>query len=324
MPFSDEEEEILAFLLSERDSYYRGDFEVFAGHWHHGPEVRRILSGPQVGTRIHKGWDALLPGFEEGCRQFPQNFDARELLRWDNIQIQLSGDMAWVAYDQVALRQVPGMHVPPFAHEVKIVQRFDGAWKLVCLVGVAPGIGREDAPRIELQADGGVVSINALARERLVSHPGLVVSAGRPRARNRAFDTGLQNAIQRSRKSLATSLPHRFQNEQASLVPLGEDDAGHPLFCWVMPEQERVLISFDDAFLLGQRLETAATAFRLSPAQLKLAERLASGHDLAGAAEALGVSVNTVRTQLRRMFEKTGTHNQAGLVSRLLHAQGPD
>lgn len=324
LPFSDEEEEVLAFLRSEQESYYRGDFDAFIDHWHHGPEVRRILSGPQVGTRVHTGWEQLLPGFVEGCRQFPQNFDARALLRWDNIQIQLSRDMAWVAYDQVALRHVPGMHVPPLAHEIKILQRFDGAWKIVCLTGVAPGIGREDAPRIELRADGRVVSINTLARERLTSHAGLMVSGGRLRARSRAFDAGLQEAVERSRKSLATSLPPGFFGEQASVVPLGEDEEGHPVFCWVMAEQERVLITFDDAFLLRRRLEMAAATLGLSPAQLNLAEYLASGHDLARAAQSLGVSVNTVRTQVRRMFEKTGSHNQAALVSRLLNVQGPD
>lgn len=321
---SPEEQEILAFLRSEQESYYRGDFETFTAHWHHGPEVRRIVSGPQVGTRVHRGWQELAPRFKEGMRQYPQNFDARKLLRWENIQVQIAGDMAWISYDQVAVRHAPGMHVPPLSHEVKIVQRIDGMWKLVCLMGVAPAIGREDTPRIELRSDGRVVSINELARERLASHPGLIVSGERPRARNRAFDAGLQAAIEQCRKRLATNLPNGFLNDQASAVPLGEDEAGHPLFCWLFSEQERVLISFDDAFLLRGRLEKAAATFGLSPAQLNLVELLASGHDLAKAAEELGVTVNTVRTQVRRMFEKTHARNQAALVSRLLSVQGPD
>jgi DNA-binding CsgD family transcriptional regulator len=69
---------------------------------------------------------------------------------------------------------------------------------------------------------------------------------------------------------------------------------------------------------------TPQTKGRMAWPQLNLAARLASGHDLAGAAHELGVSVNTVRTQIRRMFEKTSTHNQASLVSRLLNIQGPD
>lgn len=324
MPFSDEEEEVLGFLRSEHESYYRGDFEAFVDHWHHGPEVRRILSGPHVGTRCHSGWEELKPRFEEGFRQFPQDFDAKKVFRWENIQIQLSGDMAWISYDQVATRQLPGMHAEPFAHETKIVQRFDGAWKLVCVIVVVPGVGREDAPRIELKADGTVVSVNALARERLASHPGLIVSGQRPRARDRAYDPGLQSAVKQSKERLATNLPRGFLRDEASVVPLGEDEAGRPLFCWVATEQERVLISFDDEFLLRGRLEKAAANFGLTPAQLKLAEHLASGQELAKAADELGVSVNTVRTQLRRMFEKTRTHNQAALVSRLLNTTGPD
>ncbi|MEY8098508.1 helix-turn-helix transcriptional regulator [Falsihalocynthiibacter sp. S25ZX9] len=324
MPFTDEEEEILTFLRSEQESYYHGDFDAFVDHWHHGPEVRRIISGPQVGTRIHSGWDELLLRFQEGFRQFPQNFEARDLLRWENIQFQITADMAWISYDQIAVKHVPKMHVSPMSHEVKIIQKFKGSWKIICLIVVVPGIRREDVPLIELTADGRVARINKLASERLGAHSGLVVSGGRLHARIRKFDTDLQKAIERAKNRLATNLPRGFQSEPASIVPLGENEAGHPIFCWIATEQERVLISFDDEFLLRGRLEAAVPTFGLSPAQLKLAELLALGQDLGTAALELGVSINTLRTQVRRMFEKTDTHNQAALLSRLLNSQGPD
>lgn len=324
MPFTEEQEELLAFLRSEQESFYRGDFEAFVDHWHHGPEVRRIISGPQVGSRAHLGWDELLPRFEEGFRQFPQNFQASNLLRWENVQIQMTADMAWVCYDQIAVQHVPDMHVAPMSHEVKIVQKFNGSWKIVCLIVIAPGIRREDVPLIELDSDGRVLNINGLARERLDAHPGLVVSNEHVHARKRKWDAGLQTAIDRAKSRLATNLPQGFRNDNASVVPLGENEAGNPIFCWIATEQERVMVSFDDAFLLRVRLEAAAPTFGLSPAQLKLAELLALGQDLGAAALELGVSINTVRTQVRRMFEKTDTHNQAALLSRLLNSQGPD
>jgi len=323
MAFSDAEEEVLAFLRSEQETYYRGDFEAFISHWHHGPEVRRILSGPQVGTRIHRGWDDLRPRFEEGFRQFPQDFDSRKLLRWENIQVQLVGDMAWVSYDMRTVGSVPRMHAPSFGHETKIVQRFGGEWKLVCLIVVVPDIAREDTPRIELAVDGRVVGVNDLARDRLSAHPGLTISGNRPRARQRAFDADLQAAIERKLQGLATNLPGGYMGGQPIVVPLGDDDAGQPIFCWVQSEQERILISFDDEILLRRRLERAGAVFGLSPAQLNLAELLASGRDQAAAAQTLGVSVNTIRTQARRMFEKTNTHNQAAMISRLLNLQAP-
>ena len=319
-----EEEEILEFLRSEQDAYYQGDFEAFIEHWHHGPEVTRMISGPHVGTRVHRGWDQLLPRFKEGFRQYPQNFDNRAIIRNENVRVEIAGDMAWIRYDQVAVERPEGMHLPSFAHELKIVQRFDGKWKLVCLVDIAPGIGREDTPRIELSEHGEIVFVNDLAKDRLQTHAGLTISGNRLRARQRQFSAGLQKAIDQRQRDLATNLPPGYLNGLAKVVPLGEDEEGRPIFCWVNAEQDRILVTFDDTHMLRRKLENAAETFGLSPAQIALSERLASGHDLSSAASDLGVSVNTVRTQVRRMFEKTGSHSQTGLLSLLLSLENAD
>ncbi len=60
--------------------------------------------------------------------------------------------------------------------------------------------------------------------------------------------------------------------------------------------------------------------FGLTPAEARLAVVLAQGHSLAEALECLGVGVNTVRTQLKSIFGKTGTRRQAELVWLLLSA----
>ena len=57
---------------------------------------------------------------------------------------------------------------------------------------------------------------------------------------------------------------------------------------------------------------------RLTPAETRLARCLASGATLRNAAEQLGVSINTVRSQLRQIFAKTGTSRQAALMRLLL------
>jgi len=166
--------------------------------------------------------------------------------------------------------------------------------------------------------------MNDLARQGLRDHPGLQVFGGKLRTRERKYGPGLQAALEVRMTDLSTNLPPKFLNGVASVVPLGEDDEGHAIFCWVTAEQERVLVTFDDERTLRNKLELTAQTFALSHTQSLLAERLASGHDLAAAASDLGVSINTVRTQIRRMFEKTGTHNQTALISLLLSVQGPD
>jgi DNA-binding CsgD family transcriptional regulator len=57
--------------------------------------------------------------------------------------------------------------------------------------------------------------------------------------------------------------------------------------------------------------------FRLTPAEARLAARLADGSGIDGASAALQVGRETVRTQLRAIFAKTGAHRQAELVALL-------
>jgi DNA-binding CsgD family transcriptional regulator len=58
--------------------------------------------------------------------------------------------------------------------------------------------------------------------------------------------------------------------------------------------------------------------FALSRAEGRLAALLLEGRSLRQAAEELGVSLNTVRTQLRKLFEKTGSSRQGALIRTLL------
>jgi DNA-binding CsgD family transcriptional regulator len=54
--------------------------------------------------------------------------------------------------------------------------------------------------------------------------------------------------------------------------------------------------------------------FRLTPAEARLALLLVGGDTVNEVAERLHLSVATVRTQLKAVFEKTHTHRQAELV----------
>jgi DNA-binding CsgD family transcriptional regulator/PAS domain-containing protein len=71
-----------------------------------------------------------------------------------------------------------------------------------------------------------------------------------------------------------------------------------------------------------QRLDTWAAAFHLSPAETRLWVALAAGRRLIEIAEESGVSLNTVRVQLRTLFQKTGVHRQADLLRLALEARG--
>ncbi|MEW5688351.1 MAG: helix-turn-helix transcriptional regulator [Pseudomonadota bacterium] len=58
--------------------------------------------------------------------------------------------------------------------------------------------------------------------------------------------------------------------------------------------------------------------FGLTPAEVRLAAAMFEGQTLAEAAEDFGLSINTVRYQLARIFDKTGVSRQAELVKLMM------
>jgi DNA-binding CsgD family transcriptional regulator/PAS domain-containing protein len=57
-----------------------------------------------------------------------------------------------------------------------------------------------------------------------------------------------------------------------------------------------------------------ASAFSLTPAEARTLKHLAGGATIAETADAIGISTNTIRTHLARIFSKTGTSRQADLI----------
>jgi DNA-binding CsgD family transcriptional regulator len=62
--------------------------------------------------------------------------------------------------------------------------------------------------------------------------------------------------------------------------------------------------------------------FDLTPAQAKLAVRIASGSSVEEAAAELGVGSETMRKHLKAVFAKTDTHRQGELVALLSKLSG--
>lgn len=79
-------------------------------------------------------------------------------------------------------------------------------------------------------------------------------------------------------------------------------------------QQPLALVALLDA---RPRAALLAELFQFTPAENRLAELMVRGQSPEECARRLGVSINTVRSQLRALFAKTGTQKQAELVGML-------
>ena len=98
---------------------------------------------------------------------------------------------------------------------------------------------------------------------------------------------------------------------RASLFPVR---AGHPIHDLTARSDLLWFVDDPDHDLSPTRAQFYSRAFGLTPAEARLAIHLATGASLTEAADAFGVTHNTVRAQLRAIFDKTDTRRQTDLV----------
>lgn len=114
---------------------------------------------------------------------------------------------------------------------------------------------------------------------------------------------------------------------QGRSFPLRDGDGRATMVAHVLPLRRSAREIFARAYALlvltpvgplnAPPLAMLRTLFDLTPTEARIAQGLAKGETLEDIAEAGGVSILTVRTQMRRVREKTGCSRQAELVSLL-------
>jgi DNA-binding CsgD family transcriptional regulator len=309
---------ILAVIRAETEAWLQRDFEALASHWVQSPQTRRMEAFASLGVRVDEGWDAIAARLRKIVERFPEQASFAERVRWEKVNIVIDANMAWVTYDQIGSDTGEDRK-----RMLKILHRIEGAWKIGCMVLMENTAEEASFPLIEVDANARVLWTNGLARSRLDDHPGLIVAAGHLRTRHRERDAALRDAVRLASSELQSQRPLNVVPKQAWAVALGDDPMGLPMHCWVLLEDGKTLISFDDAQTVTRRIAGARDVYALSPAQVRLARLIVDGHDLAAASVLLGVSVNTLRTQLQRIFDKTGARSQSALVRTLLSVEVP-
>ena len=172
-----------------------------------------------------------------------------------------------------------------------------------------------------VDAAGRILMLNRMAEAILEQNDGLGISgnalhAGRSKEENRLRGLILKAAV--------TGSGHGFESGGMMAVPRPSERRAFEIL--VTPLRPGVLLS-------AQRQQTAAIflvdpenqpepsdealirLFGLTPAEARLAASLIQGKSLKQASEEFRLSRNTVRSQLQRVFDKTGATRQGELVT---------
>ncbi len=163
---------------------------------------------------------------------------------------------------------------------------------------------------------GVILHLNADA-EGLLNNPvsGLTATAGRLSGTNPASKNRLASLI-----TGATGYPalggamflNRERTLQVFIIPLPA--ASHLVIDWQIPLALVCVMSVDKKL---SALELIGQLYDLSPKEKLIASVLLSGRSLDQYALQNSVSMHTVRSHLKNLFEKTGTHSQLELVALL-------
>jgi DNA-binding CsgD family transcriptional regulator len=186
------------------------------------------------------------------------------------------------------------------------------------LHGITNALHLINQPALALDRCGFVVEANALATDLFDSE--IRIKDGRLFVRDKTAKFALatlNGQIQNTSDRVALNAPPIIVRRQGKtpvvIRVLPVDGAARSPFLGA----RAVLVLTDTASRLKVEADLALAVFDLTPAEAKLAARIAVGWSLEQVATELTISRETARRHLKVVFSKTGTHRQGELVALL-------
>lgn len=309
---------IMQVIETETAAYLKKDYETWSRCWMHGRHIRHWGFFGPGGIVMREGWDDHGERMKQFIAANPVPSVAE--IRRESINLRLGKDMAWVTFDQYASRGVgPEIDVSEVNNEARVLEKSADGWKIAYACTFQRSLDHIPSALIRVDREAAVAWMNSAAEKELRNTRGMVVRAGHLRAIDRSADQRLQAAIR-----WAGHLDDGLWPRRGTLPIVLDGGRGEPAnVCWVIAESSTIHVSINNQAMTEERLAAAAPIYGITAAQLRLAGLIIAGHDLVDAAKRLGVSVNTTRTHLQRMFEKTGVRSQPALVRALLSVASP-
>lgn len=313
---SAEQIEIMATIEAETAAYLNRDVDALCDCWVQDQYPQHTTILPYAGMVRANGIDGIRDHFLSHFRVYePLEVGVEAIVR-KNWQFVVRESLAWVTFEQVAASEAA--HMSGSQMHTRILEKVSGQWKLISSTGILSRLDFYESPKIHVDGSAKILYASKESHEVIALHPVLEVSGGRLSAVMEKDRATLRAAIQRAQTEI--------DNGRARLPdPLifEEDSGAESSLCWIAILDMKIVVLLDDTRLIETTIETAGQIYGLSSMQKLVAVGIAKGEELGTIADTLEVSTNTVRTHVKRMFERVGVNNQKALVKRLLSAQSP-
>ena len=311
------EREIIRAIAQETQAFKNADWDAWSACWVHAPRTRDIYASQSAGLHRRFGWQEIA---EEMKEAFEKDLVCKvHHFHQENHHIQIIGNVAWVTFDG---RAETYAQTTEHTLETRILERAEEGWKIVYSCVLQARDPNTSDRQVAVDGKGMVTWISAPCRDFLRAHPVLTISQGRLRAQRPEWDQILQGEIEKSgsKRSYLALWHFAFETGHALRYPviLGTKDDGGVASVILSVRDSTIYVTPQDDAISPLRLSAAQSVFGLSDGQTRVAEMIAMGYGLKRIAEELGISVNTARTHLTRIYEKTGVNAQTALVRILL------
>ncbi len=322
-PREDDTTQIINVLERETAAFLRKDYEAWAECWVKSSDARMFQASVADGMRVQKGWEQYSTAMKGRFSRFPEPNTSFEHMRRENVTVNIGSDMAWVTFDQVGVDTGDAFDLAGIQHELRILHKIDGQWKIACMAVMQRSIDHVHHPLIEIDDDMRVLWLNSEAKSLISDLPELYIDNGKLKAREKRHGESLHSAVLQVSRANRQRICFIPRDQSVLPVALAEDDYGIPRYCWVTCKDDKILISFNDSSIVEQRVAWARQVYGLSSTQTSIVRLILDGNDVAASAHDLGISANTVRTHLQRIYDKTGARSRHALVQAVFQMEPP-
>jgi DNA-binding CsgD family transcriptional regulator len=315
---TEDRERIIAVIEEESSAWIRGDVESWKSCWVQDKHVQHVNACHSIGASILRGFDEISGYMIPHIEAFSARGGPPPKIRCEAWSIAIGSDMAWARFDQFlplesAPDASPGRHI-----QFRILEKVTGEWKIAVSFHLPNRAGGYSMPWVQVDRVGKIKQMGSGAEKALQLHGSLQRINQRLCAR-----VALDNKKLRQVLAEADDLIRDRKGCAPMPLVLNHPDSSSISLAWVTVADMVVVVLLGDAGLLNSKISHAGALLGLTPTQLRVAEAIARGMDLTSVAKLLQVRPNTVRTHVRRMFQRLDVNSQPAMIRALLEVEPP-